>query len=120
VKALAAGCVVAILAIIGVGFGILVRAGQTCTVGIAGTDLQVTATGAGAPDFCTSFINNSDGHGIRIDKPGDSGTLQCLYKVGRSRALNGFNVFVRGTAQAAAEECDALGRRPDAKAPPYP
>ena len=51
----------------------------TCTVGTAGTDLQVTASGTNAQAFCDGFVKSSSGHGYQVDQPDNSGTLMCRY-----------------------------------------
>lgn len=51
----------------------------TCSVGRAGTDLQVTASGDNAQAFCNGFIGSSSGSGYSIDQPDNSGTLMCRY-----------------------------------------
>lgn len=53
----------------------------TCTVGIAGTDLMVTATGNNAQAFCDGFVKAQNGSGYLADQPDTSGTLMCRYTI---------------------------------------
>lgn len=51
---------------------------QSCTEGYAGTDLQVTAEGVHAHDFCQGF-KNSNSSAYDLDQPDTTGTLMCRY-----------------------------------------
>lgn len=53
----------------------------TCTVGVAGTDLQVTASGGNAQAFCDEFIKANNGSGYAVDEPDNTGTLICRYTI---------------------------------------
>jgi hypothetical protein len=53
---------------------------RSCTVGLAGTDLQVTAESSGAPAFCQSFLDSS-GSAYTIDQPDPTGTLMCRVNI---------------------------------------
>lgn len=53
----------------------------TCTVGVAGTDLQVTASGDKAQAFCDAFIKANNGSGYAVDQPDNTGTLMCRYTI---------------------------------------
>lgn len=69
------------------GFSLLPACGNplsppTCTVGEAGTDLKVTATGPNAQSFCDGFVKGSSGHGYSTADPDTSGTLMCRYTLG--------------------------------------
>jgi len=78
----------------------------TCTVGIAGTDLQVTATGGNAQSFCDSFIKSSNGHGYSTDQPDTSGTLMCQYTLSDGTVIT---VRDKGFLKAyGSAECQAL------------
>lgn len=66
------------------GFSLLPACGNplsppTCTVGEAGTDLRITASGTNAQSFCEGFVKSSNGHGYATDQPDTSGTLMCRY-----------------------------------------
>jgi hypothetical protein len=74
-------------ALILVGFWLLPACGNplsppACTVGEAGTDLKVTATGTNAQSFCDGFVKGSSGHGYSTADPDTSGTLMCRYTLG--------------------------------------
>lgn len=59
----------------------------SCTVGLASTDLQVTAEGASAQSFCDSFVSQSNGSGYSVDQPDTSGTLMCRYILSDGTAI---------------------------------
>ena len=79
-----AGCclpilVVVLLVIVGLTGGLVWYTHQSCTVGYAATDLQVTAEGQGAPGFCQNFVAANPGQGYTVDQPDQAGALICRY-----------------------------------------
>lgn len=75
--------------------GLAIRANQSCTVGVAGTDLQVTAVGGGSSDFCQGFVNGEGSSAYSVDQPDTTGTLMCRYHAGGPSFVNGADITVR-------------------------
>lgn len=98
------GAIVAGLIASGAGVATYAYFHQSCTVGIAGTDVQVTAVGSDARGFCSSFIDSSNGAGYYAD-PNPNLTLMCRYNI-RSEQVT---VRDRGTFKfVGLAECQAL------------
>jgi len=78
----------------------------TCTAGVAGTDLMVTASGDNAQAFCDAFVKAQNGSGYIVDQPDNSGTLMCRYTI-----RDGTTVTVRDKGVLklyGSSECDQL------------
>lgn len=75
-------------------FGVeLERVNQTCTVGVTGTNLQVTAQGGGAPEFCQGSLTYTNFY--QTDQPNPAGVVICRYDLNGSPWLGGADVTVR-------------------------
>jgi hypothetical protein len=71
--------VAVITAAVLIGGGLYLFENQSCTVGVYGTDLEVTARGPNSPNYCQMLLGpNSAGlQTYRIDQPDSSATLMC-------------------------------------------
>lgn len=90
---------------------------QTCTVGYAGTDLQVTAEGLHPHDFCQGF-KTSNSQGYDVAQPDTTGTLMCRYTLsdGTTVAVRDKGILkLYGTA-----ECQQLAQQAGDQSLPTP
>jgi len=90
---------------------------QSCTEGYAGTDLQVTAEGVHAHDFCQGF-KNSNSQAYDVDQPDTTGTLMCRYTLS-----DGTTVTVRDKGLLklyGSAECQQLAQRAGDQSLPTP
>jgi hypothetical protein len=114
----AAAIVVIVVLGLGVIGGLVWYTHQTCTVGYAGTDLQVTAEGQSAPGFCQQFLDSNSGHGYAVDQPDQTGTLICRYSLN-----DGTTVTVRDKGILklyGAAECQQLAQQAGDQTLPSP
>lgn len=54
---------------------------QTCTVGKAGTDLQITYSGPNANASCQAYIQTASSSHYLVDQPDPTGALVCRYTI---------------------------------------
>ena len=107
----------ALLIVVLGGFGWYVS-NQSCTVGYVGTDLQVTAVGLHAHDFCNSFKEANATSAYDLDQPDTTATLICRYTLGDGTTVT---VRDRGVLKLYGNaECQQLAQDASGQALPTP
>jgi hypothetical protein len=105
IPALVAGVVVAVLLLLLVGAVVVQQFTSSCTVGYAGTDLNITVQGWASGSACDEMIRSSAGVGYRADP---TGTLVCRYPIdGRTWTVRDQGVFKLYGASA----CEYLSKQ---------
>jgi len=67
----------------GVTAGVIAYEHQSCTVGVYGTDLEITAEGPHSADYCQMLLgpNSAGVQAYKVDQPDTTATLMCSVTV---------------------------------------